>query len=356
MKRILFAVPYPVGESPSQRFRFEQYLDALRDQGWGIRVISFWSSAGWRILYKKGKGFHRLLHATAGIVRMVRLIFRAVGSDYVFIHRGAVPLGPPVVEWIIARVMKKKVIFDFDDAIWMPSSATESSWLRWIKCYWKVDKMIRWSHGVSAGNEFLRQHALAFNRNSRYVPTTVDTERSHIPSRSAMRGQTITVGWTGTHSTLAHLEALEPLLVRAIRELPIRLLVIANEKPRFAFTGLEVRVWSKEAELSDLREIDIGLMPLPNDGWSQGKCGLKLIQYMALAIPALASPIGVNPQILEHGRSGFLCSTENEWFEGIQRLTLDADLRGRMGEAGRKRIVDHFSVVSNLPTFMSLFA
>lgn len=355
MKRALFGVPYPVGESPSQRFRFEQYLGALRDQGWGIRIISFWSPAAWRILYVKGRGFRRLLHAAAGVARMLRLLILAPGSDVIFIHRGVVPFGPPVVEWIIARVMRKKVIFDFDDAIWMPSSVTEPFWLRAAKCYWKVDKLIQWSYAVSAGNEFLRHYALALNRNSRYVPTTVDTERSHFHSRPVRPSHRVTLGWTGTHSTLPHLEALDSLLARVVNELPVCLLVIANERPRFSFNQVEVRLWSKETELSDLREVDIGLMPLPDNPWSQGKCGLKLIQYLALGIPAIATPIGVNAQIVEDGKSGYLCTKDDEWYESIRKLVRDADLRRTMGEAGRLHVLNHFSVKSNTENFLALF-
>jgi glycosyltransferase involved in cell wall biosynthesis len=132
--------------------------------------------------------------------------------------------------------------------------------------------------------------------------------------------------------------------------------VIANKEPVLAIRSLTFIPWSKEHEIEDLLQIDIGIMPLTDDIWAKGKCGFKALQYMALAIPALASGVGVNAAIIDAGINGFLCTTEEEWFSCLKSLIDQPDLRRQIGNRGRQKIIDHYSVSSNTSTFLSLFA
>ncbi len=299
----------------------------------------------------------KVVHLFVGFARCILIPFQTITFDYIFVHRGITPLGPPVVEWILHFLLKKKIVFDYDDAIWIPSSIDEPFWHRWMKSYWKVGFLIRWSYRVSCGNHYLMEYALRYNPHSFYNPTTVNTTDRHTPARFVPKSSPlITLGWTGTHTTLPHLEGLRQVLVRLESDLPVRLLVICNGRPDLALSRMEYRRWSEASEIEDLLEFDIGLMPLPHNEWTEGKCGLKLIQYLSLEIPAVASSVGVNSRVVDNGISGFLCSSDDDWYERVKQLSLDEGLRKRMGQEGRKKIVNHFSTESNSANFLGLFA
>ena len=142
---------------------------------------------------------------------------------------------------------------------------------------------------------------------------------------------------------------------RLEREFDFRFLVISNHPPKFRLELLEYRKWDRETEIKDLMEIDIGLMPLTDDPWAQGKCGFKALQYMAMGIPALISPIGVNEEIVEDGKEGFHCTKAEDWYSKIISLIQDADLRTQLGSAGRNKVIAKYSGASNSRNFMDLF-
>ncbi len=357
--KILFLIPYPPGESPSQRFRFEQYLDLLRDQGHTFRLAPFLPPHRWRLFYQPGNTLARIGMIISGFARRFSLIFSVPQYDRVFIHREAAPLGPPLIEWLIAKLLRKKIIYDFDDAIWTTDKPNESSIERTLRWRSKVSSICRWSHKVSCGNEYLRQYAARFNPSAVLNPTTIDTERLHNPSNFASPVKDpnrIVIGWTGSHSTLKYLYLLKDVLLQVQQKYPaMTLLVIADKPPELQLPGAMFRPWSAETEISDLLMTDIGIMPLPHDEWSEGKCGFKALQYMALGIPAVASAVGVNTTIIRHLENGCLCTTDDEWVAVLESLIADGDLRKRLGNAGRRTVIDHYSVASNASTFRSLF-
>jgi glycosyltransferase involved in cell wall biosynthesis len=187
-------------------------------------------------------------------------------------------------------------------------------------------------------------------------PTVVDTTSVHNPSlyKISKRADTITIGWTGTHSTLKYLEPLIPVMQKLEGKYNhLRFVIIANKKPELPLTGLEFIPWSKENEVKDLLQLDIGIMPLTDDLWARGKCGFKAIQYMALEIPSVASPVGVNTEIIAHNENGFLCESPDEWFQYLSMLIDQPELRVRLGKNGRKKIVERYSASSNLSSFVS---
>jgi glycosyltransferase involved in cell wall biosynthesis len=166
----------------------------------------------------------------------------------------------------------------------------------------------------------------------------------------------IVIGWTGSHSTLKYLYLLKDVLKRTMERFSnVYLLIIADKVPELDLERVIFKPWSKESEIKDLLLSDIGIMPLPDDEWSKGKCGFKALQYMALEIPAIASPIGVNTQIIQHGQNGYLCSTEKEWLAALEQLIKNMNQRRQLGQAGRKTVVERYSVSSNTENFLSLF-
>lgn len=355
--KILFIVPYPLKESPSQRFRFEQYFQILKRTGYRYDVQSFLDSQNWQVFFKPGNHALKVWVLVKGFTKRFLIVLKSPMYDFIFVHREASPVGPPVFEWLLARIFRKKIIYDFDDAIWQTDRSAESMLLRLTKWRSKVASICRWSYKVSCGNKYLQQYALKFNPSSIVNPTTIDTENKHNANSHPLTksNQQLTIGWTGSHSTLKYLEEIENVLAQILKaNHHVNVTIIADQKPslRFPFTYIP---WTLSSEIEDLLTFDIGIMPLPDNEWSQGKCGFKILQYMALQIPAVASPVGVNTQIISDGVTGFLCGSEEEWLAKIAVLIEDPKLRKKLGFAGHQEVIRRYSVTSNSLNFLSLF-
>ena len=356
--KILFLVPYPLGEAPSQRFRFEQYFKILSNRGISCRTQSFLNSQNWQNTYRNGNLFKKISAVISGFLRRFYVLLEVPGYDFVFIHREAAPIGPPLIEWLIGKVMRKKIIYDFDDAIWASDNGKEGALEKIIRWRRKVKNICKWSYKVSCGNEYLCHYVRQFNSNVILNPTTIDTQHLHNPvlHKKEENSQKLVIGWTGSHSTLKYLNSIVPVIQSLEKKYPhLRFLVIANKKPELDICSLWFKPWSVASEIEDLTEIDIGIMPLPDDEWSKGKCGFKLLQYMALNIPAIAAPVGVNTKIIKQGENGFLCSSAEEWTSSIEHLIHHHELRLTMGQAGRSSVEKNYSVSSNSENFVSLF-
>jgi glycosyltransferase involved in cell wall biosynthesis len=356
--KILFLVPYPLGEAPSQRFRFEQYFFLLEQNEHSYRVYSFLNSQNWQLFYKSGKHIAKVWALISGFANRFFMLFTAPFFDFVFIHREAAPVGPPVIEWVLAKCFRKKLIYDFDDAIWLTDQAVESRLFQIIKWRSKVSSICRWSYRISCGNDYLCNYAKQFNEHVFYNPTTIDTQNLHDLTLSAnkLSSDEIVIGWTGSHSTLKYLATIRAVLENLEKRFTnLKILVIANQKPSFTLSSLQFIQWRKKTEVEDLLKIDIGIMPLPDDEWAKGKCGFKALQYMALEIPTVASPVGVNTSIISQDINGFLASSPIEWESTLSQLIENKELRKKIGKNGSTTVLNHFSVLSNRATFTSLF-
>ncbi len=276
-------------------------------------------------------------------------------ADYVFIHREAAPLGPPVLEWLLAKVFRKKIIYEYDDAIWIPGGEKMSFIKKWLKATWKIKYIIKWSYKVAGGNEFLCNYARQYNSSVFFIPTVVDTEHGHFKQRDQHSSNKIVVGWTGTHTTLHNLEVIDGVIPELKKEIDFDVLIISNKAPNWDFDFI-YKEWELETEQDDLLKMHIGIMPLKQGPWFEGKCGFKLIQYQACGIPAVASPVGVNALITLHNKTGFIANSKEEWKIYLKKLITDASLRASMGKEGREHIEKNYSLDSLLPGFISLFS
>lgn len=334
-------------------------MEILTQEGHEVRFHSFLGQHGWKVLYKRGNFIQKSTAILGGFLRRFALLMGPIPrADVIFIHREATPIGPPILEFIIGRVFRKPIIYDFDDAIWLPNTSEENQFVASLKWHSKVKSICRWSYKVSAGNAYLAEFARAHNSNVFINPTTVDSSKIHTPSTASKKeNQMVTLGWTGTHSTLRYLDFFQPVWSDLVLRFgdQIRLVVIADRQPSYAWPQLQFIPWSKETEIDDLRQIDIGLMPLTDDPWTAGKCGLKVLQYMALAIPAVTSPVGVNTSIVSDGHTGVLCDSEEQWRNSLIKLIEDPAWRKTLGNAGREWVAGNYSVESNRSNFVSLF-
>jgi glycosyltransferase involved in cell wall biosynthesis len=355
-RRVLFLLPYPVRRAPSQRFRIELFLPTLQKAGFHYHIQTFLDEATWKILYKKGSSHRKAWGVLKGFGRRLKaILFDVPRYDYVFIHREAAPLGPPFFEWVITKIWRKKLIYDFDDAIWIPNTSQENKLVGWFKAFWKIQYICSWAYKVVGGNDYLCSYARQYNKNVVLIPTCVDTEGGHNRLKD-QRTDKVVIGWTGSHSTMSFLEPLVPVLKKIVREQDVELVIISNKAPAFSIPGLQFLPWQEATEIEDLLQLHIGIMPLEADPWCEGKCGFKLIQYLALGIPAVASPVGVNQYIIEEGVNGYLCSTSKEWEKALTVLVKEEQKRVVMGAAGRKKIEEHYSLQAQAGLFLDLFS
>jgi glycosyltransferase involved in cell wall biosynthesis len=356
MIKILFIVPYPQKESPSQRFRFEQYLDFLKENNIDYKIAPFLDLETWKIFYQPKKHFAKAKGIIKGIIRRFSLLKDLDNYDIVFIHREACPVGPAYFEKLIAKKYKKKIVFDFDDAIWLPNTSKANNSLSWLKKPEKTFDIISYAKYISAGNKYLADFSKKINPNVKIIPTTIDTDYHKVQQRNISEKKVINIGWTGSATTIEHYKLSYDFLskINDIYGDQVMFTVISNIAPENAPFKVNFLKWQKDTEISDLNTFDIGIMPLPNDKWAEGKCGFKGLQYMSLAIPAVMSPVGVNKDIITDGENGFLPNNDAEWVEILTKLIDDANLRMRIGNEGAKNLEKNYSVNANKIKYLEL--
>ena len=339
---ICFVIPYPLNKVPSQRFRFEQYKEYLQQKGFRVNYFPFLNEEESNQLYGSSSPLKKSILLCLGFFNRIVMLVKSRNSDYFFLHREAVPVGPPIIEWAIAFILRKKIIYDFDDAIWTTDRTDETGIEKIIRWRWKVKAICKWSYKISCGNEYLMRYAKQFNLQVVLNPTTIDTENLHNPYlyTSPSNSTQLTIGWTGSHSTLKYLNHVEGVLqALSQKHSHLNFLIIADRPPDLNLKHKEFISWRKECEAEDLLKIDIGIMPLHKDEWTQGKCGFKALQYMAMEIPCVVSPVGVNPKIVIHAETGFLATTNEEWTTYLEKLIDDPSLRRRFGKSGRQKVI-----------------
>ena len=339
--------------SPGQRYRLEQWEPLLRERGVDITFASFEDEELHALLYKRGMMRKKLHLVTRGLGRRLSLVRKAKNYDLVYILREAALLGPPIFERLIAQT-GVPVVFDFDDAIFVSYRSPSNGYLSYLKFAGKTKTICRISSHVMVGNPYLAEYARQVNDRVTVIPTTIDTGKYRVPERREKNGPPV-IGWTGSYSTVQHLDTMRSALKKLAEKESFRLRVIGTPAYECAPVEVEAMPWRAETELEDLSEIDIGMMPLPDDRWSKGKCGLKALQFMALGIPTICSPVGVNTDIIQDDQNGFIAATEDEWVEKLSRLLRSEELRRRLGDAGRATVEEQYSAITQTPRVYEIF-
>lgn len=355
--RVLALSPIPE-EGAGCRFRVAQYLPYLREAGFDVDISPFYTPEYFRLVYQHGRYAKKAAKFVALAWRRFQEMFVLGRYDLVFLYREAIPIGPPVVEWIVAR-RGIPIVYDFDDAIFLPGAVSEANKaISFLKNPGRVAQVLRRSARVVAGNEFLAQYARQYNANVTVIPTAVDTTR-FVPRKAgpSAAGRDLVVGWIGSPTTFPYLAALADVLRVVARTHPFTLKVSGAGQP-VRFPGLSVNEvpWSMADEVSLFNTCDIGVYPLTDDEWSRGKCGFKAIQCMACGVPVVAAAVGVNREIIVDGVNSFLASTPGEWVEKLGRLLSDPALRDRMAAAGRRTIEERYSLEITAPQLAAVLA
>lgn len=281
--------------------------------------------------------------------------WRADEYDIIFVQREAFMTGSTRFEKKFAK-SRAKLVFDFDDAIWKLDTSNANKKFEWLKNAGKTAEIIAMSNLVIAGNEYLADYARHHNNNVSIIPTTVDTEyyrrsvkvTGTVASTATDTAKPVCIGWSGSLTTIKHFEYAIPFLRQLKKKYGDRITIKVIGDSTYVNEELGIRglPWKKEDEIKELSTFDIGIMPLPDDEWTKGKCGLKGLLYMSLEIPAVMSPVGVNTEIIRDGENGMLASTTEEWVKKLEQLIDSPELRRKIGEKARETVVKDYSVVA----------
>ena len=328
---------------PASRFRFIQLIPYLERNGWSVRhrpnvPDRMWSSP---LRGRLIRAAHHRLGRALRLWNRWRDVTSADQFDVVFVGRDLAGGGLFFERELLRR--NRSVVFDFDDAIYLEVGERPVRWM----C-----EQAAW---VTPGNEILGEFAGRYTRRVTVIPTVIDTD---LYTTAAPQGAgAVRVGWSGSDGSIR--QTLFPylaMLTELQRDIPFELVIISNTRPALPVSALRwsFRAWTPEDEVAGLQSLDIGLMPLVDNAYQRGKCGLKALQYMATGRPVIASPVGVNREIVEHERTGMLASTPKEWGEALRLMISSPDRRKEMGQAGRRRVVENYSIQRWLPVFLDV--
>lgn len=335
------------------RYRFLPYTKPLREAGYHLHYSDYLSPQAYRRFYLSETPFpYKALALSAGLYRKVRELLIHPPYRGFIVAREAMPLGSTLVERLWAR--RLPMLLDFDDALWLLDVSEANRRYAWLKNPKKLQTLLRLAKVVTVCNDFLADYARQYAADVRIIPTTIDTDL-YQPSPKPARPY-VTIGWSGSYTTAKYLRLIEP----ALQALAQRY----GERVRFRFIGApqyrppfpaEVLPWRAETEVADLLELDIGLMPLPDDDWSRGKCALKALQYMALEIPPVVSPVGANCTVIQPNHNGLYATDTQDWIDKLSILLDSPDLRQQLGKVARQTVLEHYSVRANLPKYIEAF-
>lgn len=324
----------------SSRLRLLQYANALRLVGMKPSVAPFFDHAYLEKLYARKSTFGSSLQAYGRRISQLR---EASNADLLWLEKETLPWLP----WVIERTMLPKgipLVVDYDDAVFHRYDKHESAAVRWLLGE-KLDRLMRSAAVVTVGNAYLADRAEAAGaRRFEIVPTVVDVNAyTQKPRHTPLRP--LSIGWIGTPSTwVEYMAPMMPVLTGIAEAHGARLSVVGAGPAAAIHPLIDNLPWTEASEVASIHTMDIGVMPLTDTVWAQGKCGYKLIQYMACGLPVVASPVGVNREIVEHGVNGFLAKTHDDWREAIAALIANPELRAQMGQAGRVKVEKSYSL------------
>jgi glycosyltransferase involved in cell wall biosynthesis len=344
--RVLGLASYPV-EAAATRYRLQQFVAPLAERGIELEVRPFLGSRLFKSLYRREALISNAIGLTGAALRRFGDVLAARRADVVFVQREAMMFGPPVVEWLATKLGNSPLVLDLDDATYVPyTSPTYGRLGSALKWFSKTDDLIKRASVVTCGNRAIAEYVAGKGARAVIIPTVVDTERFRPGAEGADGDRLPVVGWIGTHSTYQYLESILPVLEEVARLRPFRLKVIGAGRDLPAMAGIEIEnlAWELEREVSDFQSFDIGLYPIVASDWATGKSGFKSIQYMAVGVPFVATPVGASAEIGEAGVTHFLAASREEWREALGRLLVDTDLRRQMGAAGRRHALAYYTV------------
>lgn len=354
--RILALANKAWGTAPNQRFRFEQWSPHLdQDHEITIDLLPFESPELTKVLYKPGKITVKTRHIMRDFIRRGAELLKNRDYDAILVVREAALIGPAIYERIISW-SGKPLIFDFDDSIWLQTqnSGSINGFFSKLHFAGKTRTICRLATQVSAGNPFLADYARRWNDNVTIVPTTIELKDYPVIAEAAPGP--FVVCWTGSVSTLGHFNYAREALEEVAKQVPLTVKVICNRELHRPIQGANMQFvpWSPLNEAAEIANCHVGIMPLPEDDFTRGKCGLKALQYMATGRPVVISPVGVNVDIINDGENGFLARAPADFAKRLLELAHSPDLRRKLGKAARSTVEKEYSAERGASVFAKL--
>lgn len=349
-KRLLM-LPRYTELGPSSRIRMYQYLPALQEAGYEISIQPFFSDSYMTALYGDTS-----INAFSVLHSYFKRIFQMIGRkdfDLIWLQQELFP-------WIIPGLEKAfykrsiPMIVDYDDAVFHRYDMHSNALVR-AALSSKIDRVMQASSGLTVGNRYLAEHAAQAGASSiQILPSVVDTD--HYAAVPPKERSEFVIGWIGTPKTVHFLELIQPALAAVLDERTRCILVGAQVLDSMRDLPIESQLWREDSEVAQIQQFDVGIMPLLDAPFERGKCGYKLIQYMACGLPVVASPVGVNQEIVEPGINGYLASSMQEWVNAFTQLKTDHALRQKLGLNGRKKVEQYYSLASNTSNLLAYFS
>jgi glycosyltransferase involved in cell wall biosynthesis len=334
----------------SSRYRSYQYLPSLEACGIEAEVSPLFDDAYLSNKYRSGHA--HLSDVVRALIRRLWAVFRVPRQSTVLVEYELLPYCPAILErWLKWRGCR--LLVDYDDAIFHRYDAHQSPWIRAL-LGGKISTVMRIADRVVVGNEYLS--AYARNAGAKHVevlPTVVDLQRykSRITDTA---GTCFTIGWLGSPSTAQYLKLIRPALAQLCATATVRVRLIGSGPIDLEGVPAELVPWTETAEIDEIRSFDVGIMPLPDEPWAMGKCGFKLIQYMACGLPVVASPVGANVDIVGDGEHGYFATTTQEWVDALKRLASSPQSGRKMGAAGRLRVEERYCLQVAAPRWIKI--
>lgn len=353
--KVLALASYPV-QAAATRYRLEQFVNPLAARGITLTIRPFLDSILFERVYRR----EAMPRTAIGLLKASLLRFKDLVAanqvDVVLVQREAMMFGPPLVEWLAARVFKRPMVLDLDDATYVPyTSPTYGSLGSALKWFSKTDDLIRWAKIVTCGNRAIAEYVSGKGATARVIPTVVDLEVFR-PAKRAVDEGPLVLGWVGTHSTFPYLESIFPVLQELAQKYRFRLKIVGAGRDQITIAGVKVEnlKWQLDREVEDFQSLDVGLYPiaarLQAEQWTAGKSGFKAIQYMAVGIPYVATPVGAIAGIGERGTTHFCATSPEEWLRALETLISERERRERMGAAGRRHVTEHYDLSTQADT------
>lgn len=347
--RVLFLHKYD-RQAAAYRYRFEQYFPYFRSLGWQVSAQSLLESS--YLTEKFSNQSVNLVGVFKSYCRRIWFLWKLKDTDFVVVYMEALPYLPFFFEFFLL-LRRIPYAVDLDDAIFLNYKNHPNYFVR-TALGSKFDRIFSRAACIFAGNAYLQSYAMKFNHNSIVVPTVVDMtyynhekDFSHEPSSA--QPKPVTIGWMGSPSTAKSLQFILEALATVAKTHGVRFLFVGSGPLPFVLSNMTVKDWTEKEELSDILKMDIGIMPLEDNTWNKGKCGFKLIQYMACGVPVVGSPVGVNQSIIDHGINGFKATTAEEWVKSLTLLIESRDLRMQFGKSARRKIASEYSLNFTIP-------
>jgi glycosyltransferase involved in cell wall biosynthesis len=325
---------------PSSRYRIFQYVDLFQAHGIKVQVQSLFDDSYFEFLRSAPSITQSLQKSlyVASRFEQRRKALRSAKKGLNVIEQQLFPYLPFFLE---SPFLPDRYVLEMDDAIYLTHPK-------------KIPEVVRNAHAIVVGNEMLGVFARRFNSQVHMIPTVLDTDRFHPAEKQS--AEKVTIGWSGLEYNFKYLRQLRQVFLYLVTTFPVEIVILSGSEPQDLGFPFRFEKWDPDCEQDQIAKFDIGIMPLEMDEWSRSKCGMKLLQYMALEIPSVATPAGVNAEILEEGKNGFPALTEEEWIERLSLLIQDAALRRNMGKMARKKVVEEYSVKAWFPRLLQLYS